>query len=197
MYVGLGNPVAAVATIVSIEKKLANLFGHATETLLKHGKEVIAKYNAALPPTSDPVALQWLFEKSGGLDAVGVNINFNKYTGKGWKPKDFFGAYLAQTFIYAMGFRTLTYDYYADAAAQNAKPVIAPGAFGHNVRLNNIETPTYIPTNKAPLLVLEHPVVPPPSSGIKSASLLGMDLGSPTTLASLGFIALAFILRER
>lgn len=192
MYTGLGiEPVAAASIAMQVSSKIGSLLGGTLSANVKlHSDELAAHYSAAL--NGDSTALQWLYEKSGGLDSG--SINFNNYTGKGWAPKDFQGS-LASALIYAVGFRRATYEYYMDAAAKAGQPVLASGTGANMVRLNNVDTPTYQSTNPVKLLTVAPPPIHAPE--VQRASLFGMDVGSPATLASLGFIALAFILRDR
>jgi hypothetical protein len=198
VYVGLGNPVAVAGTVMQVEKKLAYIFGgkQFKERIGKYATAIATNYQKAL--AGDSTALDWLYTKSGGYDTQkkGKNISDQYTKGKGWTLKEVGGGTLMVAMIYAGGLRRATYEYYQDAATKLGVTV-KPAGESLNVaaRLNNIETPVYEPTNAAPILTLQKPPVTAPTT--QQASLFGLDVGSPTLLASLGLIALAFILRER
>jgi hypothetical protein len=202
-YPGLGvAPVMAVATIASIEKKLSDVFGGKAlrERYGRHAQEVLDHYNAAIS-NRDTSALQWLYDRSGAGDAIavknGVAQVMDKSKGKGWHPSEFGGGLVISN-VYADGFRTLTWEYYQDAAQQLGVPEGPKGrGVQSGVRLNNIDTPVYKATNVAPIVTLT-PASSQPQS--QQASIFGMDLGnlSPVVLlAPLGLLALSFLLRDR
>lgn len=191
MYTGLGI-APAIPIAIEVGQKISSLLGgHMTANLQRITGLIATNYSAAL--AGDRSALQWLYDKSGAADTG--NINFNTYTGKGWTPKDIGGSSLMVMFQYAMGLRSATYDYYVDAAQKLGEEVLAsPNKLNTVVKLNNIDTP--LRTGSAPTKLLTV-AAPAPAPQVKQAGLLGMDLSSPTVLASLGFVVLALILREK
>lgn len=192
-YPGLGiAPVIAVKIGVDVGQKIAQaLGGHLTANQQKHAQEVVDHYAAAV--NGDSSALQWLYEKSGGLDPTGVNINFNKYTGRGWKPQDFQGN-LQGAMLATLAFRSLTYDYYVDAASKAGAQVGQRGAgaiSGESKLVNTAKM--YLPT--VATLTQQQAAQQPKT---QQASLFGLDLSNPMTLlAPIGLLAAAFIFKDR
>jgi hypothetical protein len=203
VYVGLGiAPVAAVKIGLDLTQKLGQMFGHQRERVQKRINETIAQYNKATPPTSDPAALEWLYVKSGGRD-VPKNNKYDLKKIKGWNPKDVPGsAGSAGLFVAAElshQLRRLSYDLYASAAATQGKEPLPANehltkSHGSFDNIGGSEPGQgLVPTIER--LQQQTAAAQPPK--VQQAGFLGMDLGSPTTLASLGFVVLALILRER
>lgn len=202
MYTRLGAApaVPAVAKIsLDIGAKLSALFGKQHERVAARIKEITAKYNAAV--NGDITALEWLYVKSGGRDShTATKIDLGRI--KGWRPQDVPGsvgsAGLVAAVSLAAQLRILSYDLYAEAAQAQGKEPLPPNPKLTQPYLNIGMSPTtgekLVPTVETLLAPAKQAAE---AAKVQQAGFLGMDISNPTTLASLGLIALAFILRER
>lgn len=199
MYTGLGvAPAVAAKVSIDIGQKLSQLFGHQADRVKKRTDEILAQFNRATPPSSDPAALEWLYVKSGGRDPHGAaKYDMNKI--KGWRPSDVPGSVgsLVQSFSYASQLRSLSYDLYVTAAESQGKEPLPPNEHLTKVLFPNIGVDSTTGAPIVPTLERLKQQAADAQPKVQQAGFLGMDLGSPTVLASLGFVVLALILRER